>query len=89
VSVGADIGYTTAEIQSICQLSGTHTTLAGLTVNYTVFEGVHRNWQFINTDGISFGLDAFDLNQPQSQQTLDDAILATFRPANPASGCSW
>lgn len=89
VEAGEAWGYSQSQLQTICQLSGTKVTLAGLTMNYTVGEGVHRNWLFINSDGVEFVLDARDANQPSSVQQRYSSILATFRLDDSTPGCAW
>lgn len=88
ITVIESYGYSPSQAQSLCQPGGTPATLAGLPMSYMVGEGVHRNWSFVNHDQISFVLDAFDAAQPQAVQQADDAVLATFRPANPTPLCS-
>lgn len=51
-------------------------------------EAVHRNWLFVNSHGVAFTLDAQDATQPANVQRVDDSILATFRPADAATGCA-
>lgn len=88
ISVVETYGYSQSQIQSICHLDGTPKTLAGIQMKFVVGEGVHRNWSFVNSDGVEYSLDALDATQPQGVQALDDSILATFRPDDAAPLCS-
>lgn len=88
ITVIESYGYSPTDAQSLCSRGGTPVTFDGLPMSYMVGEGVHRNWTFVNHDQISFDLDAFDAAQPQAVQQADDAVLATFRPANPTPLCS-
>jgi hypothetical protein len=63
-------------------------SLAGLSMNYTVGEGVHRNWLFVNSNDVAFTLDARDATQSSQVQQQDNSVLATFRPDDSSSGCS-
>jgi hypothetical protein len=87
VSLVEEWGYSKSDLQAICQLSGTKVSLAGLSMNYTVGEGVHRNWLFIDSQGVTFVLDALDALRSSPIQQLDNSILATFRPDDTSSGC--
>jgi hypothetical protein len=87
VTVTEAYGYTQSQLQSICQLTGTPTTLAGISMKYSVGEGVHRTWAFLDSKGVNFTLDTLDATQPQSVQQTHDSILATFRPDDPISDC--
>jgi hypothetical protein len=87
VVVAEEWGYSNSQLQAICQLTGTKAILAGLSMNYTVGEGVHRNWVFIDSQGVAFTLDALDAAKSSQIQQLDDSILATFRPDDTSSGC--
>lgn len=89
VSVVEEYGYSSSQLQAICQLPGTIVTLAGLRMKYTVGEGVHRNWQFVSSSGVSDTLDAQDGNQLQDVQKQHDRILATFRPDDATPACTW
>jgi hypothetical protein len=87
ISVVEEWGYSSSQLQAICQLQGTTVSLAGLPMNYTVGEGVHRNWLFVDSQGVTFTLDALDAAQSSQVQQLDNSILATFQPDDPSSGC--
>jgi hypothetical protein len=80
-------GYTNSQLQVICQLQGTTASLGELSMKYTVGEGVHRNWLFVDSQGVAFTLDAQDAAQSSQVQQLDNRILATFRPDDSSSGC--
>jgi hypothetical protein len=56
-------------------------------MNYTLGEGVHRSWLFIDSQGVTFALDALDAMRSSPIQQLDNSILATFRPDDTSSGC--
>lgn len=88
ITVVETYGYSQSQLQSICHLDGTPKTLAGIQMKYVLGEGVHRTWSFVNSKGVEFTLDAFDANQSQDVQALDDNILATFRPDDASLGCS-
>ena len=88
VSVVESYGYSQSELQALCQLDGTPKILAGIQMKYVVGEGVHRNWSFVNSNGIEYSLDALDATQPQDVQAVDDSILATFRPDDATPLCS-
>lgn len=81
--------FTPDQRADFCSTTGqTATQLAGLPVLYQVVEGVHRQWTFVSAGGISYGLSAFDADQPTTMQEGHNAILATFRPDDRASDCS-
>lgn len=88
VSVVESYGYSQSQLQSICQFDGTPKMLAGIQMRYVLGEGVHRNWSFVNSNGVEYSLDALDATRPQAVQALDDSVLATFRPDDARSGCS-
>jgi hypothetical protein len=87
VSVAEEWGFSSSQLQAICQLRGTMVSLAGLSMKYTVGEGVHRNWLFVDNQGVTFTLDALDAAQSPLVQQLDNSILTTFQPDDSASGC--
>jgi hypothetical protein len=87
VSVVEEWGYSSSQLQAICQLQGTTVNLAGLPMNYTVGEGVHRSWLFVDNQGVTFSLDALDAARPSQVQQLDNSILATFQLDDSTSGC--
>lgn len=87
VTVSETWGYSQSQLQAMCQLQGAAVTLAGLSMKYSVGEGVHRNWLFIDSHGTAYTLDAMDANQSQSVQQQHDNILATFRPDDASPGC--
>jgi hypothetical protein len=80
-------GYRSSQLQAICQLQGTTASLAGLSMNCTVGKGVHRNWLFVDRQGVTFTLDALDAAQSSQVQQLDNSILPTFQPDDSTSGC--
>src|SRR5690349_11281031 len=83
-------GYTYAQFQDMCRpnANGKPAQLAGLQMTYMVVEGVHRYWQFINSQRYSYGLSTDDGMQSQAIQAAHDQILATFKPDDPTPGCS-
>lgn len=87
IEVLEEYGFSQSQLQAMCQLQGTTATLARLSMKYTVGEGIHRNWLFINSNGVAYTLDAMDANKPQAVQQQHDAVLATFRPDDPTAGC--
>ena len=87
IAVVEEWGYSSSQLQAICQLQGTKVSLAGLSMNYTLGEGVHRNWLFVDSQGVTFTLDALDVAQSSQVQQLDNSILATFQPDDSSSGC--
>lgn len=62
-------------------------TLAGLPMRYEIVEGVHRVWSYFTSAHIEYALSALDADQSTAIQSQHDAILATFRPDDRASGC--
>jgi hypothetical protein len=60
-------------------------TLAGIPMAYQfgVGEGADvREWDFVNTQGTHFMLNALDAKGTTAVRAQDDSILATFRPDN-------
>lgn len=82
-------GYSDAQFKDMCKplVGGTPVRLATLPMTYQLFEGVYRQWFFINSNRYSYMLEVLDGNQPQAAQAADDAVLATFRPDDPTPGC--
>jgi hypothetical protein len=89
ITIMEQYGFSSSDIQKLCKLGEgeTMTRLAGLPMKYTLGEGVYRTWFFLNSQGYSYSLTVLDGNQPQAAQKQHDAILATFRPRDSASGC--
>ncbi len=89
VTILEEYGFSDSDIQNLCKLGEgeTMTRLAGLPMKYTLGEGVYRTWFFLNSEHYSYALTVLDGNQPQAVQKLHDAILATFKPNDSASGC--
>jgi hypothetical protein len=88
VTVTEAWGYSPSQLQALCQLPGTAVRVAGLSMKYTIGEGVHRNWLFVNSQGVAFTLDAMDANQSLAVQQQHNAILATFRPDDGTTACA-
>lgn len=82
-------GYTDAQFRDLCRpnVDGTPAQLAGLPTTYMVVEGVHRSWQFINSQRYSYGISTDDGMQSPAIQAAHDQILATFKPDDPTPGC--
>lgn len=88
IEVVETANVTQADVPAYCGAAGqTPLQLAGLRVTYQVVEGVHRTWTFVTDKQISYQLSTFDGDSSATMQAQSDAILATFRPDDHASGC--
>jgi hypothetical protein len=88
LTVGEEYGFTPSQLQDLCaQVTQSSVVIAGIAMHYTVAGGMGRSWFFINSQDHEFGLSAGDGLLSQDIRATDDAILATFRPDDPTSGC--
>jgi hypothetical protein len=88
VAVGETYGFTPSQLQDLCkQVTESSVVIAGIAMHYNVAGGMGRGWFFINSQDHEYGLSAGDGLLAQDIRATDDAILATFRPDDPTSGC--
>jgi hypothetical protein len=88
VAVGETFGFTPSQLQDLCkQVLESSVLLAGIPMHYTLASGFYRSWFYINSQNHEYGLTAGDGVLSPDIQATDDAILATFRPDDPTSGC--
>jgi hypothetical protein len=87
VAVGETYGFTPAELQDLCKQLASPVMLAGIPMHYMLASGFYRGWFYINSQSHEYSLIAGDGALSSDTQATDDAILATFRPDDPTSGC--
>jgi hypothetical protein len=89
VSVNEQDGWDDASIQSdFCPPDPQMVTLAGLQMQYqTGAGGAGRAWLFVTNTGTVYSLATADGYASPGVQTLDNAVLATFRPEYVTPGC--
>jgi hypothetical protein len=87
VAVGETYGFTPSQLQDLCKQLVSPVMLAGIPMHYTLASGFYRSWFYINSQNHEYGLTAGDGVLSPDIQATDDAILATFRPDDPTSGC--
>jgi hypothetical protein len=88
ITINETYGYSTAQLQALCAQGDTTAPLAGLAMRYTLDASGNRTWYFVTSHHYAYALIALDGGEPPAVVAGHDAILATFRPDDPLSGCA-
>lgn len=80
-------GLTSAALQQACASNGTKTTIAGLPMRYYLNANGVRNYTFVSVSNIGYTLISEGPGKQPANQSLYDAMMASFVPDTHDTAC--